>query len=100
LKVRALIELQGDDDLSKAMPSRQGIVEIMLRDGTSVKEHTHAVRGTPNNPMTADEVREKAMGLLVPVLGEAGSKALCAAVQDLETCTDARAFTKLMCPPV
>jgi 2-methylcitrate dehydratase PrpD len=100
LKIRALIELKGDDELSKAMPSRQGIVEITLRDGTSVREHTHAVRGTPNNPMTAAEVEEKATGLLAPVLGEAGSKALCAAVRNLETCTDARAFTRLMCPQV
>ena len=33
LALRSRIELRGDDALSAAMPSRQGIVEVSLRDG-------------------------------------------------------------------
>jgi hypothetical protein len=33
LALRKRIELTGDDALARAMPSRQGIVEVALRDG-------------------------------------------------------------------
>jgi 2-methylcitrate dehydratase PrpD len=84
LAVRARITLRGDDELSKAMPTRQGIVEMDLANGQVVREHTLAVRGTPANPMTLDEVEDKAMGLLAPVLGGAQAQALCKAVWSLE----------------
>ena len=100
LQLRQLITLEGDDELSKAMPSRQGIVEITLNDGIIVSEHTKAVRGTPANPMTNEEVQTKAMGLMAPVLGEDQASELCNAVWNLESFEDARAFTALMRPSV
>ena len=33
LALRSRIELIGDDELTRAMPSRQGIVELRLKDG-------------------------------------------------------------------
>src|SRR5262245_3601240 len=50
LGLRERIELRGDDALSAAMPSRQGIVEISLRNGRQLRQHTRAVRGTAENP--------------------------------------------------
>src|SRR5205807_7323761 len=38
--LRKRVELMGDDVLSAAIPSRQGIVEIRLRDGREFKHHT------------------------------------------------------------
>jgi len=98
LALRDLITLEGDDDLSRAMPVRQGIVEITLQDGSTVAEYTKAVRGTPTNPMNRDEVQTKAMGLLAPVLGQTQARTLCEAVWTLEQCRDSREFTKLMQP--
>jgi 2-methylcitrate dehydratase PrpD len=96
LQVRKLIKLDGDDALSKAMPVRQGIVELTLRDGTTLFEHTKAVRGTPPNPMTREEVQDKAMGLLEPVLGKTAASALCEGVWAIEKFADSREFTALM----
>ena len=62
------------------MPSRQGIVEINLRDGRELTHHTKAVRGTTENPMTRREVDEKSYDLLAPVLGKARARKLCDAV--------------------
>ena len=59
LALRSRIELRGDDALSAAMPSRQGIVEVSLSDGRKLRHHTKAVRGTAENPMTRAEVDEK-----------------------------------------
>ena len=50
----------GDEELTRALPSRQGIVELRLKDGRELRHHTKAVRGTAQNPMTRAEVDEKA----------------------------------------
>src|SRR5204863_6489097 len=55
LALRNKVDLQGDDALTRAMPSRQGIVEVVLRNGTTLRHHMKAVRGTAENPMTRAE---------------------------------------------
>jgi 2-methylcitrate dehydratase PrpD len=84
LALRNRIELRGDDALSAAMPSRQGIVEISLRDGRQLRRHTRAVRGTAENPMTRAEVDEKSYDLMAPVIGKSQARKLCDAVWKLE----------------
>jgi len=96
LALRRRIELRGDDGLSAAMPSRQGIVEIILRDGRELKRHTQAVRGSAENPMTRGEVDEKCYDLIAPVLGRARARRLCDAIWQLEKVRDARALRPLL----
>ncbi len=78
------------------MPSRQGIVEIILRDGRELKRHTQAVRGSAENPMTRGEVDEKCYDLIAPVLGRARARRLCDAIWQLEKVRDARALRPLL----
>ena len=96
LALRSRIELNGDDALTKAMPSRQGIVEIKLRDGRELRHHTKAVRGTSDNPMTRDEVDFKSYDLLAPVLGKARARKLCDAVWAIEKIKDVRKLRPLL----
>jgi 2-methylcitrate dehydratase PrpD len=96
LELRKRIDLIGDDALSKAMPRREGIVEIRLADGRELVHHTKAVRGTPENPMTRAEVEAKALDLLAPVIGKAASEKLCAAIWGLEKIRDARLLRPLL----
>jgi len=96
LALRNRIELRGDDALSAAMPSRQGIVEVSLRDGRELKRHTTAVRGTAENPMTRGEVDEKSYDLMAPVIGRARARNLCDAVWKLEKVRDARGLRPLL----
>ena len=81
------------------MPSRQGIVELLLNSGETLREHTQAVRGTPANPMTRQELQEKSLELLVPVLGQEQSSLLCAAVWQLEKAPDAKQLVSLLQAP-
>jgi 2-methylcitrate dehydratase PrpD len=97
LALRRRIELRGDDALSQAMPSRQGIVELRLRGGSVLTHHTKAVRGTSDNPMTRDEVDFKSYDLLAPVLGKERARTLCDTVWNLERLTDARKLRALVC---
>jgi len=96
LLLRKRIELRGDDALSAAMPSRQGIVDIHVRDGRVLTRHTKAVRGSAENPMTRTEVDEKSYDLIAPVIGKARARKLCDAVWQLEKIRDLRALRPLL----
>jgi 2-methylcitrate dehydratase PrpD len=96
LALRRRIELRGDDALSAAIPSRQGIVEIRLRDGSELTHHTKSVRGTAENPMTRSEVGEKSYDLMAPVIGKARARKLCDAVWNLEKLGDVRELRPLL----
>src|SRR5216683_535457 len=77
LRVRAKVNLVLDDDeLQRALPRREAIVEIWFNDRTRIIEHVIAVRGTPSNPMTREEVVAKARELMAPVLGAANSASI------------------------
>jgi hypothetical protein len=78
------------------MPSRQGIVELQLRDGRSLRHHTRAVRGTADNPMTRAEVDAKSYDLIAPVIGRSRARKLCDAVWQLERVADLRKLRPLL----
>jgi 2-methylcitrate dehydratase PrpD len=96
LALRKRIELYGDDALSKVMPSRQGIVEITLKGGRTLRHHTKAVRGTSDNPMTRREVDTKSYDLLAPILGKARARKLCDAIWSLDKLNDVRKLRPLL----
>lgn len=96
LDVRSRIELYGDDALTKAMPSRQGIVEITLKNRKEHRIHVKAVRGTSDNPMTRAEVDEKSFHLLEPILGKKRARLLCDTVWTLEDVSSMRNLRALL----
>jgi 2-methylcitrate dehydratase PrpD len=96
LAMRRRIELLGDDELEKLLPSRQGIVELTLTDGRRLRHHTQHVRGTWRNPMTRAEVDEKAFHLMAPVLGAKRARALCDTVWNLDKLKNVRKLRPLL----
>lgn len=96
LELRERVELIGDDDLERALPSRQAIVEVTLRDGRVLRHHTKEVRGTSQNPMTREEVGEKAFGLCAPVLGKKRAHELVEAVWRIEKVGNVRSLRHLL----
>lgn len=96
LGLRRRIELYGDDELTRALPARQGIVELKLKDGRELRNHVKAVRGTTHNPMTRAEVDEKCFHLMAPILGKARARRLCDAVWALEDMPNVRSLRPLL----
>jgi len=96
LDVRSRIELFGDDALTKAMPSRQGIIELTLENGRQLRTHVKAVRGTADNPMTRAEVDEKCFHLMSPILGKKRARLLCDTVWTLEDVSSMRNLRSLL----
>lgn len=95
LNVKRRITLVGDPELDGTDPPRQGIIELETTDGRSLRHRTHAVRGTADNPMSADEVAKKARDLLDPVLGSDRSAELISSILGAESIGDVTALRPL-----
>jgi len=96
LEVRRRVEFCGDDALERALPAKQCIVELRLRDGSTLRHHTKAVRGTAHNRMNRQEVEDKCHALIAPVLGAKRARALIDAVWNIERIKDVRALRRLL----
>ena len=96
LRERAKITLIPDAELEQLMPLRVAIVEVTLVDGTQLRQRVDNVRGTPENPMTRDEILAKARDLIAPVLGAEKCSSLLAKIFDLESVSDIRQLRPLL----
>jgi 2-methylcitrate dehydratase PrpD len=96
LRERAKVQLVPDEELEKLIPVRVAIVEVTLADGTRLTERVEHVRGTPENPMTRDEVVAKARELMASVLGAATCSKLIERVLALDTVKDVRELRPLL----
>jgi 2-methylcitrate dehydratase PrpD len=80
------------------MPLRIAILEVTLTDGTQLTRRVDNVRGTPENPMTRDEIAAKARDLITPILGSAKCANLLTKIFDLESVADIRELRPLLQP--
>jgi 2-methylcitrate dehydratase PrpD len=96
LRERAKVKLIPDAELERVMPLRVAIVEVTLADGSRLTERVDNVRGTPENPMTRDEVVAKATDLTTPVFGAEKCSSLIEKIFHLENVTDIRELRSLL----
>jgi 2-methylcitrate dehydratase PrpD len=96
LRLRAKVQLVPDEELERLYPKRVTIVEVTLADGSRLTERIAAVRGTPDNPMTRDEVVGKSRDLIAPFLGSANCTRLVKTVFDLDNVKDIRVLRPLL----
>jgi 2-methylcitrate dehydratase PrpD len=84
LRQRAKVQLVPETALEHLLPKRVAIVEVTLTDGTKLSERVEAVRGTPENPMSREEIVTKCRDLIHPVLGEPACNTLIEKILNLE----------------
>jgi len=96
LKQRAKIRLVFDPEIERNTEQREAIVEVTLVDGTELREHTTAVRGTAAKPMSRDEVVAKCRDLITPLLGASTTAKLIAKTLDLENVKSIGEFRPLL----
>ena len=96
LRHKAKVEIGTDEELERHKPNREAIVEVTLTDGTKHSEYVKAVRGTPDNRMTREEVVAKSRDLIAPVLGAATAAKLIERMLALETVKNLRDLRPLL----
>ena len=96
LDLRSRITVIGDEEMTRKGPYYQAVVEVTLKTGKSVREHAVGYRGTPENPLSLEEVETKARALMAPVLGRGQSHELIEMVRRLETLPSCRELRPLL----
>ncbi|MDP9148026.1 MAG: MmgE/PrpD family protein [Acidobacteriota bacterium] len=93
---REKVHLVPDEELQRLMPLRVAIVTLKFKDGTELTQRVDNVRGTPENPMTRQEIVTKAQDLIAPVMGPAAGKKLIDALNNLESVKNIRELRPLL----
>ena len=88
LRQRAKVDVVADPRIDARRPRREAIVELTFADGTQLNEWVRDVRGTAENPMSREEVVDKARDLIAPVLGTEVCSKLIGKLLALETLRD------------
>ena len=84
-EMKQRVQLVPDEELERAGARFQGLVEVTLKDGKTLREHVSNCRGRPQNPMSPEEVEKKAAWLMEPVLGKRNVDQIIEASRKLET---------------
>jgi 2-methylcitrate dehydratase PrpD len=98
MRERAKVQVIAEERLEQMLPRRVAVVEVVLNDGTRLSEENDTVRGTPENPMTREEIVAKARDLVTPVLGAQACGKLIESVLELEQIKHIRALGPLLQP--
>lgn len=96
LRERAKVAVIAEEELERLLPRRVAIVEVTLADGTQLREENDTVRGTPENPMSRDEVVAKARDLVAPLLGANKCTRLIETTLQLDSVRDIRELRPLL----
>ncbi len=96
LALKDKVRLIGDIDMERSGHRFQGLVEVALKDGRTLREHVIDCRGRPENPMSPEEVEKKAIWLMEPVLGTKNSDQIIESIRRIEFVTNLRDLTKLL----
>ncbi len=95
LAVRQRVEAVGDPSLTDVQRRWRCVMEVRLKDGRVLNHQTMAAKGSSENPLTPAEETEKALDLVVPILGAKRSKALLDALWNFDRIKDVRTLRKL-----
>ncbi|HEV3237303.1 MAG TPA: MmgE/PrpD family protein [Gemmataceae bacterium] len=96
LSLKEKVQLVGDAEMERSGPRFQGLVEITLKNGKTLREHVINCRGRPENPMEPEEVEKKAAWLMEPVLGKSKADQIIEASRRFETVDSVRGLSGLL----
>jgi 2-methylcitrate dehydratase PrpD len=96
LHERSKVKLIPDESLRPLLPREAAIVEVILVDGSRLRERVETAPGRADNPMSRDEVVAKANDLMAPILGREKCAALINNVFALEKVKDIRELRPLL----
>jgi 2-methylcitrate dehydratase PrpD len=95
LALRARIHAVGDSNLTDPERRWRCVMRIRLKDGRELTHQTMAAKGSYENPLSPAEEQEKALDLIVPVLGQARARKLLDALWSIDRVRDVRTIRAL-----
>ena len=95
IKVRNRVHAVGDPTLTDLQRRWRCVMEVHLKNGAVLKGQTMSAKGSFENPLTAAEENEKALDLIVPILGKKRSTELLDALWSFDKIKDVRSLRAL-----
>jgi len=95
LAMRKRVKAVGDPKLTDVQRRWRCVMEVWLKDGRVLRHQTMAARGSFENLLTRAEEEEKALDLIVPVLGKRRSRALRDALWNIDRLDNVRKLRRL-----
>ena len=96
LELKSKMALIGDPELTRARPEGQSIVQITTKDGSTLEQRVTTFKGRSDNPLTSEEIADKARELLAPVLGQQRGEELIETINHLEDVASVRELRPLL----
>ena len=96
-RMRERIRAIADPAIPAPVRGWRCVMEVTLKDGRKLIRQTMAAKGSPDNPLDRNEVAEKALDLMGPVIGKARGQALITALYGIGRVKDVRALRKFYC---
>ncbi|HYB43935.1 MAG TPA: MmgE/PrpD family protein [Candidatus Methylomirabilis sp.] len=98
-RLSASMSLVHDPELDATYPQRYAsVVDLHLKDGRILSRRVDFARGTPENPLTAEDVRAKYRRLTAPAVAAARGDAIAAAVEQIHRARDLARLAGLLRP--
>ena len=94
--LKAKIILVADPELTRAQPEGQTQVTVTTKDGTRLEKRVTTFKGKADNPLTSEEIAEKARELMIPVLGDQRTLELIGTINRLEEVSSVRDLRPLL----
>jgi 2-methylcitrate dehydratase PrpD len=94
LALKRRVKAIGNPLLTDPLRRWRCVMEVTLKDGRRLKHQTMAAKGGLENPLTRREGEEKALDLIVPVLGKKRSRDLLAALWKIDQFKNVRLLRK------
>ncbi len=88
--LRSRIELVADAELLESVSPRQVRLEVLTRDGRRLAKYLPTYHGTPENPLSLQEVETKARELTSSVIGNRNTEELIQYIRELDRVGDMR----------
>jgi len=98
LALRGRISAKADTSSPNAVRGWSCAMDIQLKDGRTLSQRTEAAKGSFENPLSLDEIGDKARGLICPVLGKRRGETLIGALAGIDTLDNVRQLRALYCP--
>jgi len=94
--IKDRINITADPELTRIVPKRHAIIEMVLKNGKKIDKRITNFRGSHDNPLSTKEVEKKASELIEPVFGADRTSRLIDAVGNLENITKIRELISLL----
>lgn len=97
LDLARLVEVRVDEDICREFPKKRGAkVQVYLKDGRLIEKSVFTLKGSPDLPVSWEELRQKFLACASPVYSEEISAVLLNTIKNIDTLNNISQLTRIL----